>query len=358
MFKKLINTAIILVSISKITGIALLVNAAPIRFVDAAISISDRFHDVPHQDPKYPLKTKIGIDSVKQLQQFFVFLKVEKSKIIALRPLLQPLADAGDPLALYWLAKTYDLAEFGLGDEQDFPTALKYYLKAADRNLATAEYFLSQVYRYQFMGVAKDERQAISYLERAKLHGDKELKSEVMLEYARLHSPTSNRDDFTFIPRDRNKMIAALRSAYILNPKSATAADWWGQVLYEDKRYSEALKVYRHSANPTHYGIIGKMHETGQGTRANVRSALIWYKKAAKSELSPDKFDNRFGGYSYHHSSGVANIYRLVCQRKISPSDAIPFFEKQGYQHYLQSSLNHQKFAKLRSNPCIPLAGG
>jgi TPR repeat protein len=357
MFQQLLLTGLILASGAQYEKISPLVSD---RTTDTqpSIVIGDRLYEVSHQDPKYPLKTKISPATVKQLSSFFVFLKVEKPRVIALRPILQPVAEEGDPLALYWLAKTYDLGEFGLGNQQEAQIALKYYIQAADRQMATVEYFLFNAYRYQFMGIVKDERKAIAYLERAKLHGDSQVKAEVALDYARFYSPTRDRDDFTFIPRSKPKMIAALRSAHALNPKDSTAADWLGSILYEEKRYKEALVVYQHSSHPSSYRAIAEMYETGKGTRRQIRKALQWYKRAAKEELSPSNIDNRFGGYPYHHSSSVANIYRLICQRRISQADAKPYFQKQEYQHYLQASLSHQKVAKSRKNPCIPLPGG
>ena len=58
-----------------------------------------------------------------------------------MRPILQPLADRGDPIALFCLAKTYALYEFGNGDSIEAIVALKYYPKAADLGMAEVEYF-------------------------------------------------------------------------------------------------------------------------------------------------------------------------------------------------------------------------
>jgi hypothetical protein len=118
MFQQLLLTGLILTTGAQYEEIPPLVSDRSTN-TQPSITIGDRLYEVPHQDRKYPLKTRISPDTVKQLNSFFVFLKVEKPRVIALRPILQPVAEGGDPVALYWLAKTYDLAEFGLGNEQD-----------------------------------------------------------------------------------------------------------------------------------------------------------------------------------------------------------------------------------------------
>jgi TPR repeat protein len=315
------------------------------------ITISDRLYDVKNQDPKYPLKTRISKDTERQFLKFFTFTKTDRSRLLKLRLILQPLADRNDPIALYWLAKTYDLFEFGMGDDRDGIIALKYYNKAADLGMATVEYFLSSSYRYSFMGLPKDERRVVGYLDRAKLHGDSEVKVEVLLDYARWYSP-HNRTDFAFIPRDSQKMKAALQEAYKLNPDNTTVADWWGGELDKDQQYEEALAVYRHSSNRYTYERIAQMYETGQGTPIDIAAALLWYKKAAKQALSAS--EQHPNSPIYFRAGAVRDIYRLVCQEKISPAAASPYFDETQYQQYLRHSIQHQRELKLKKNPCIP----
>ena len=205
------------------------------------------------------------------------------------------------------------------------------------------------------MGVAKDESKVINYLDRAKLHGDNRVKVEVLLSYARLYSPTSDRTDFTFIPRDERKMNVALESAYAIAPDNPTVADWWGEELDKRKQYAAALSVYQHSSNPHTQQRIAAMYETGTGTAIDLPTALIWYKRSAKQQLlSADSS----GIHTYDRSSSMGHIYRLVCQNKISPSAASPEFQRSEYNAYFQESLNHQAALKLKTNPCIPIPGG
>ena len=319
------------------------------------IEIPERSENIPTQDPQYPLQTRINRNLERQLSKFFVFTKVDRSKVIQLRSILQPLADRRDPVALYWLAKTYDLYEFGLGNDRDAAIALKHYIRAADLGMATVEYFLSSVYKYRLMNVPKDERKVISYLDRAQLHGSNEVKVEVLLDYARLYSPERDRADFASIPRDAGKMNAALQAAYAIDPDNTTVADWWGTELEKRTQYAAALAVYRHSTNPYTEERVAQMYETGRGTAIDLPNALIWYKRSAKQQLSSSETTSI---RTYDRSSSIGHIYRLVCQNKISSSAAIPEFQQSEYDVYLQESINHQSTRQLKTNPCIPIPGG
>jgi TPR repeat protein len=90
-------------------------------------------YPVPYQSAAYPLKTHISPTQLAEFNQIFQFGKFDLKKAIALRTQLQPLADANDPIACYWLAKTYDWFEFGVGQDSDVPIALKWYRKSAEQ---------------------------------------------------------------------------------------------------------------------------------------------------------------------------------------------------------------------------------
>jgi Sel1 repeat len=319
-------------------------------------AISDRVYDVKGQDPKYPLKTRVSPDVEQQFSKFFVFTKADKTQIIKLRSILQPLADRSDPIALFWLAKTYDLYEFGIGDDKDAIVALKYYTKAADLGMATAEYFLADVYRYSLMGLVKDERKVISYLDRAKLHGNNSIKAAILLHYARWYSKTLEpRTDFKFIPPSESKMLEALQSAYALDPNDTTIADWWGGELDERHQYTTALEIYRRSENPHTHQRIGEMYETGKGTSIDLPMAISWYKRSAKEQIKGDYISTL---PYYYRSASVDHLYRLICQQKISPADARPYFRQPEYESFLEESRLHQRSDNLKTNPCIPKPGG
>jgi TPR repeat protein len=185
--------------------------------------------------------------------------------------------------------------------------------------------------------------------------GNNRVKAEVLLDYARWYSPDPARSDFTFIPHDDLKMLEALRSAYALDPDNITIADWWGEELDKRKQYSAALEVYRHSSNPHTYQRIGEMYETGKGTSIDISQAISWYKRSAKEQSSAD-LDRVIA--IYFRSPSVHHLYRLICQKKISPAAATPYFKQQEYQRFFQESLIYQSSENLKMNPCIPRPGG
>ena len=345
-----------------LTGLLLVSSNLALSIVATAmplptISISDRVDNVRGQDPKYPLKTRISPDVEQQLSKFFVFTKADKTQIMKLRPILQPLAEQGDPIALFWLAKTYDLYEFGNGDSLDAIVALKYYTKAADLGMAEVEYFLADVYRYRLMGLAKDERKVIGYLDRARLHGNNSIKAAVLLHYARWYSKTTApaRTDFIFIPQEDRKMLESLGSAYALNPDDTAIADWFGKELEDRQQYAAALDVYRHSTNEYTYQRIGEMYETGKGTSIDLPMAVSWYKRSAKAQIASD---NTLDLPDYYRSQSVHHLYRLICQQQISPASASAYFKQSEYERFIEESRWHQRNENLKPNPCMPRLGG
>ncbi len=83
------------------------------------------------------------------------------------RQLLLPLADTGDSSAQYKLAVMYDQ---GLGLEQDFLQAKKWYQRAAESGNIAAQYNLAILY-YNGQGVQRDLAQAYAWLDVALNNG-------------------------------------------------------------------------------------------------------------------------------------------------------------------------------------------
>lgn len=121
-------------------------------------------YPVPYQSIAYPLKTQIYPAQIAEFNSLFELGKFDPKKAIALRTQLQPLCDTNDSVACYWLAKTYDWYEFGIGQDLDIPIAMKWYRKAADLNYTNAAYFLYQAYFYEYMGLKKNDLEATKWL--------------------------------------------------------------------------------------------------------------------------------------------------------------------------------------------------
>lgn len=297
-------------------------------------------YPVSEKYSKYPLRTRISPAEIAEFEKIFQFGKFEPKKAIALRKRLQPLANANDPVASYWLGKTYDWYEFGAGKESERPLALKWYSKAAELNYIPAIYFLYQTYFYGFMGLEKNDSEAFRWLLKAKKIADGKEKSYILKEFARLSDPAQDDMKLRSIPKNLTAHLEYLRQAYTLNPREL--ADYYGDSLYKTKRYIEALTVLSHSDNPYTWRKLGQMYEQGLGTsKANIVQALFWYKKMATDAR---KYENHINPISMY---GRLEIYRLLCLKKITEQQAAPIYTPKSYQE----DFERWSDAKCNFNP-------
>ncbi len=294
----------------------------------AQISIAQTTYPVSDQSAAYSLTTQISPSQIAGFYQIFQFGKFDPKAAIALRSKLQPLADANDPVAIYWLAKTYDWDEFGIGKDEDRPIALKLYRQAADLNYLPAAYFLYQTYRYGFIGVDKDKAASIKWLHKALSRADGMSKAHILVDFARFSDPNQNNPDESFsdIPKSTANHLAYLKQAYEINPRDTWVADYYGSSLYDTKRYAEALAVRQNSNNPHTWQKIGQMYEKGEGTSPNIEQALVWYQKMA---IEGKEHENELNPITWY---GKREVYRLVCLKKITPQQATPPYTPEDYQ--------------------------
>jgi TPR repeat protein len=286
-------------------------------------------YPVTDRSGSYPLKTQVSPTLKAEIEKIFKNGKFDANLVISLRKKLQPLANNNDPIACYFLAKTYDLYEFGVGKEKDRATALKWYRRSAELNYFPAAYLLYQTYFYRFMGVKTDYAKSIEWLNKSLSLAATSSKAEVLLDFARLSDP-DNKDTPSevakYIPKSMTAHLAYLQQAYTIDPRNTTIVDWYGDRLYVAKRYAEALKVLVNSDNAYTWQKIGKMYELGQGTTPDLAMALIWYKKMA---IDGKKQENDLNPISEY---GKYNIYRLICLKQVTPQQATPVYTPEDYQ--------------------------
>jgi hypothetical protein len=306
-----------IVSFSKLVPISFLILLTMSGPILAGSTNAQTLYPIPNQAVSYPLKTQISPAQIAEFNQIFQFGKFDPKKAIALRDILQPLATANDPVATYWLAKTYDWYEFGIGQEKDSETALKWYRQAAELNYIDAVYFLYQAYLYGFLNVKEDKAEAAKWLNRAYEIGSGEAKSRILIEFAGWSDPNADKTLPT-IPKNAASHLEYLRQAFILNPNDGRVADYYGDRLYKAKRYAEALSVLSKSDNPYTWRQVGRMYERGEGTLPSIPQALIWYKKMAIEGKEKENDLNPITLY------GRQEIYRLMCLKKITPEQAAP----------------------------------
>ncbi|WP_019502158.1 tetratricopeptide repeat protein [Pseudanabaena sp. PCC 6802] len=305
--------------------------AAGIIFIQPCLA--QTVYPVDDQATAYPLKTQISPTQIRAFEQVFQFGKFDPQKAIALRAKLQPLADVNDPVAAYWLAKTYDWYEFGIGKDSDRPMALKWYRRAAELNYLPAIQFLYHSYRWGFMGIKADYTESAKWLHKSLEVSAGKAKSDILLEFARYSNPNTSNSDVSFpsIPRNITAHLNYLQQAYSLNPKNTSVSDYYGSSLYDAKRYAEALKVWQDSNNPYTWKKVGEMYEQGIGTAPNIPQALFWYKKMA---IEGKQHENELNPISRY---GKREIYRLVCLKKITPQQATPPYTPEDYQGEFRS---------------------
>ena len=150
--------------------------------------------------------------------------------------LIFPLADKGRASAQFFLGYMY---RSGLGVEQNYKEAVKWYQKSADQGNATAQNNLGFMYQYGY-GVTQDYKEALKWY---------------------------------------------LKSA---NQEYAIAQNNLGDLYYNGygvtKDYKEAIKWFQKSAeqgNASAQNNMGNMYENGYGVTADRQKAIEWYEKSA-----------------------------------------------------------------------------
>jgi TPR repeat protein len=297
--------------------------------VSSTVVSAQTTYPVFEQSAAYPLTTQVSPAQLAEFNQIFQFGKFDPKKAIALRPRLLPLATAGDPVACYWLAKTYDWYEFGVGRVVDRPSALKWYRQAANLNYAPAAYLLHQTYFYGFMNVKKDEAEALKWLNRAKETATGDEKVRILTDFARFSDPDKDATtdpSLRSIPKNIDAHLEYLRQAHAINPKDTWVADYYGDSLYKAQRYTEALTVLSQSDNAYTWRKLGEMYEQGLGTAPDLSKALFWYKKMSIEGEKQENDLNPIRQYGRHE------IFRLVCLKKITPQQAAPVYTPEGYE--------------------------
>ena len=162
------------------------------------------------------------------------------------------------------------LAELS-GDISCYSDALNLIKDYADGGNVPASVFLADMYNYG-LGVSRDSFMALKYYRVAGFGGD--FYSQNMCVNIILTS-----QDYTYQPPEPVR----------ISPEEQYQE---GMKLYNAKQYTEALEMFRLSAesgNPSAEYMTGRMHEHAQGVSRNVDKAKEYYARAAEKGHSGAK---------------------------------------------------------------------
>lgn len=184
----------------------------------------------------------------------------------------------------------------GTGVKQDYKQALEWFLKAAKHENVASGYNLGYMYE-NGLGVEKDNKQAFDYYHKAALQEYPEAILSVGWMYENGLGVEKN-----------------LKQAAYWYQKGAELGDAEAQyslgMAYEkgeglDQNYEQALKWFLESAKQGNTDAeinIGAMYESGLGVEKDYKKSFEWYKKAADSGSEMGK---GFLGYLYMYGNGI-----------------------------------------------------
>jgi uncharacterized protein len=270
-----------------------------------------------------------------------------------LRETLKEAAQQGDVVGQVYLARTYDLYPYGIGDPNDAQIAMNWYLSAAQQNYTEAEHFLYRVFHYSLMQIPQNEQTALSWIIRARKHASKQLASDIALDFARFYDPQLG-DEYRIagIKPNQTKSIAYREESFKLDPSNQSAIDSWGITLLEQKRYAEAVAVLSKSLNSNYWGKLGSIYENGLGVPQNYSEAAKWYRKSTAVVIAERKFritqeedikrkDEMTRNFNRNELFWIASpLYELYCQKKISLKEMGEFYSPLAYQGFLERQQN------------------
>lgn len=252
---------------------------------------------IKSQDSHFTLYSSVDTNLIKKFSKTFRFGYFKKENVLPLRKKLIPYLNQKDPYATYLYARTYDLFEFGLGNQKQADTALIYYTKAADMNFADAEMFLYKLYRYRFMSVMENDSLSYQYLKRAYLHGDSIMKSQVCQELAFDYGSNDSTDKFTqYIGANKDSCLWYLQQSVKFDPKNSSSLDYLGDIYEEKKMYDEAMNTFLKSDNEQMTLKVAKWLIEGDKVKKDVEKGLnMIYKVAEKVKQMEVKGDGYMG---------------------------------------------------------------
>ena len=204
---------------------------------------------------------------------------------------------------------------------KDEVEAVKWYRKAAEQNVARAQFNLGVCYD-NGCGVAKNEVEAVRWYRKAAEQNSAAAQFNLASCYARGEG----------VAKDEVEAVMWYRKAAEQNHTAAQYnlgfCCYSGQGVVKD--YPEAVKWYRKAAEqnlPEAQFNLGLCYENGQGVVKDEAEAAKWYRKGAEQNLAHAQYNL---GVCYADGRGVAKDY----------AEAVKWFRKAAEQSVARAECN------------------
>jgi TPR repeat protein len=187
-----------------------------------------------------------------------------------------------------------------LGVAKDEVEAVKWYRKAAEQNLADAQFNMGECYA-NGQGVAKNEAEAVKWYRKAAEQKDAKTESNLGECYEKGQGVA--KDEAEAVKWYRN--AAEQNLAYAQFNLGVCYANGQGVA----KNEAEKVKWYRKAAEQNFADAqfnLGVCYANGQGEAKDAAEAVKWYRKAAEQDHAPAQFNL---GACYANGQGVPKDY-------------------------------------------------
>lgn len=238
---------------------------------------------------------------------------------------LKASANLGDSTAQNDLGEMY---MSGIGVNQDYAEAAKWYHMAAEQGVTKAQYWLGLMYENS-MGVKQDYSEAINWYRKAAMQSDVEAQYNLGLMY---QNGIGAEVDYT---EAEYWYLQAARQGDANAQNNLGVMYQYGTGVRQD--YTEAVSWYRKAAKLERRDAqsnLGYMYYSGKGVPKSFKEAFNWYKKAAYNEHKESQWQL---GYMYAAGEGVEqdNVKALAWFTLASTNDA----EKAELRDNIEKSL-------------------
>ncbi|NJO90424.1 MAG: sel1 repeat family protein [Chloroflexia bacterium] len=236
------------------------------------------------QSKEYPLYTAVDTADIAKYRERLSFLGFSMENLLEYRNFARTYAYSNDPLGEYIYASTFDLYPFGLGDAISADTAMVYYKRAADKNLALAEEFLFTAYKYGLMTIEEDSKTALEYLERLMLHGDSSYKANAYRQVALLYY----NGNFKEIKVDTIKTKENLELSLKYDSTDTWTIDFLGGIYEDEADYEKAIELLLKSGNSQSHLKVAEWLVDGEKVKKDFERGLSIILSEAEKLINSD----------------------------------------------------------------------